>query len=141
MVDIQSFYTSVLSQTLSPCESFLAAGTNFGNVNVFKYRICLLMWYCACMSCNLLLCIIYFSINKLYNSSEDEKPSQGNITSPQCHIPVSTKPVQAMVSSSSHLIVGGRNCISGYNWDLLVAPNVAGKSLTPNWKMDLHLPM
>ena len=39
MPDIKSFYVSVLSQALSPCEGFLAAGTNYGNVNIFKYVI------------------------------------------------------------------------------------------------------
>ena len=37
MPDIRSFYTSVLSQAFSPCEDFLAAGTNFGNLNIFRY--------------------------------------------------------------------------------------------------------
>jgi len=39
VLNIKSFYTTVLSQALSPCENFLAAGTNFGNINIFKYSI------------------------------------------------------------------------------------------------------
>lgn len=114
MPDISSFYVSVLSQALSPCEGFLAAGTNFGNLNIFD-------------------------LNRLYdggNQTGDE--TQGSST-PSKTIPISTKPLQSMVSSDDCLIVGGSNCIQGFNWETL-KQHKTSKETNPNWTVDLNLP-
>lgn len=61
---------------------------------------------------------------------------------PHQHFEASPKPVQSMASSSGNLIVGGKNCLIGYNWDQLVlSKSATGKSLTPEWTVDLQLPM
>lgn len=120
VLNIKSFYTTVLSQALSPCENFLAAGTNFGNINIFN-------------------------INRLYENEEEHvnqsNSSRSSRMMPHQHFESSPKPVQSMVSSSENLIVGGKNCLIGYNWDQLVLSKSSGKSVTPKWTVDLQLPM
>jgi len=114
MPDISSFYVSVLSQALSPCEGFLAAGTNFGNLNVFN-------------------------LNRLYDGENQTNDEVQLLRSPIKTISVNNKPLQAMVSSKDSLIVGGTNCIQGYCWEALKQPKSI-KEIKPNWNVDLNLP-
>lgn len=120
MTDVRrQFYVSVLSQALSPCEGFLAAGTNFGNVNIFN-------------------------LSRLYepDSVENEVNNHEAVKHqplPYKYFSVSSKPLQGMVSSNDHLIVGGKNCIQGYNWDQLILSK-ASQNQEPSWCVDLHLP-
>jgi hypothetical protein len=74
------------------------------------------------------------SVENVVNSHEPDKHPL-----PYKHFSVSNKPLQGMVSSSDHLIVGGKNCIQGYNWDQLVLSK-ASQNQEPSWCVDLHLP-
>jgi len=116
MPDISSFYVSVFSQALSPCEQFLAAGTNFGNLNIFN-------------------------LNRLYNEESETAPDTQSSREAEKKITINTKPLQTMVSSNDHLIVGGTNCIQGFSWETLKQPKCAKESETvPDWNIDLNLP-
>ncbi|XP_046633975.1 THO complex subunit 6 homolog [Daphnia pulicaria] len=114
MPNIKSFYVTVLSQALSPCEEFLAAGTNFGNVNIFN-------------------------IKSLYAEDEQQGPRE-SLTLPQKCFSVSTKPLQAITSLNDNLLVGGKNCIEAFSWNQLVLPQNSDEKVKPCWKVDLRLP-
>ncbi|KAK4004686.1 THO complex subunit 6 homolog [Daphnia magna] len=114
MPNIKSFYVTVLSQSLSPCEQFLAAGTNFGNVNIFN-------------------------IKTLYQEDVNQGP-RDLLTLPQKCFSVNEKSLQAMTSSNDNLMIGGKNCIQGFSWNDLVAPKKSDLEVKPCWTVDLRLP-
>ena len=137
MPNIRSFYVTVLSQALSPCEEFLAAGTNFGNINIFKYYLL----FTHTEPLINIECSILNSTRPLYD--EDEANHKSNSTTPslpQRCLSVSTKPLQAMVTSNNQLIVGGRNSVIGYAWDEIKSIPNQDQELKPSWTVDLHLP-
>jgi len=113
MPDIRSFYVTVLSQELSPCEEFLAAGTNYGNINIFNLNR------------------FYSGNNELGLDVEQRKPWK--------NFPVSSKPIQGMASSTEHLIVGGKNQLYGYSWNQLKTKG-ACKETKPSWTINLNIP-
>ena len=55
------------------------------------------------------------------------------------HFSAGSKPLQSIVSSDDHLIVGGKNCLQGYNWESIKNPKTA-KQAKPDWNIDLNLP-
>ena len=141
MPDIRSFYTSVLSQAFSPCEDFLAAGTNFGNLNIFRY----LYWNYSILQ-DFPSDILNYThrISSLSRTSTDDEVAQNNkteeLSQPLKQFSVSSKPVQGMVTLKDTLIVGGRNCLLGFNWDQLKQSKGLGKDVKPAWTTNLQLP-
>jgi hypothetical protein len=80
----------------------------------------------------------------LSRTSIDDEVAQNNkteeLSQPLKHFSVSNKPVQGMVTLKDTLIVGGRNCLLGFNWEQLKQSKGLGKDVKPAWTTNLQLP-